>query len=101
VTGAGVGAAHDERERAERRVVEPVLLEERVERAAVAVVTELYPRHVKGGGLLALGDPHDLRVRHEQERRVTIDEPADQPRAGDAIHPGLLSCHPFHRSLLS
>src|SRR6266403_3496084 len=97
----GIRAAHDEGERAERRILELVFLQEGIERAMVSVVSELHPRNVVGNGPFTLGNRHDLICRHEQERRVLVDEPRDQPRTGDAVDARLFTSHPFHRDLLS
>ena len=93
----GVGAPDDQRQGAEGRVVEAVLVEEGVERTALALVAELDAGHVVGDGPLALGHGHDLTVGHEQEGGSLVHEAADEPRAGDAIDPGLLARDPFHR----
>ena len=52
----GVRAADDRGELVERRIVEPVLREERIEAAPLADVRELDPRHVVGDGAGLLGD---------------------------------------------
>src|SRR6266851_517655 len=92
----GIGAAYDECQRAQRRLRELVLVQERVERAALAVVTELDVRDVVRDRALPLGDLSHLVARHEQKRWVAVDESADQPGACDAIDACLLSGDPFH-----
>src|SRR2546426_1223131 len=97
LTRVGVRAAHDQGERAERRIVELVLLQERVEGTMLTDVSELHPRHVVGNGPFTLGNRHDLVRRHEEERRVLVDESRDQPRTGDAVDARLFTSHPFHQ----
>jgi hypothetical protein len=100
LTRVGVGAAHDQRQRIERRIGQLVLLEKRVERAPLAVVAELDVRHVVRDRALALGDGHHLTRRHEEERRLTVDEAADEPRTRDTVDACFFASHPFHGSLL-
>src|SRR5262245_23305627 len=51
-----VGAPYDQGERAERWIGQLVLVEERVERAALAAMAELDIRHVVGDRAFPLGD---------------------------------------------
>src|SRR5581483_4194578 len=73
-----------------------VLLHQRIERALLAVVSELHTFHIVGRGALALGDLQHLVGRHEQEFGLRIYELADQPGTGDAVHLHLLTSHPLH-----
>ena len=59
----------------ERWILELVLAEERIEGATVADVAELDPGNVVGDGPFPLGDRHDLARRHEEKRRILVDEP--------------------------
>src|SRR5262249_23488785 len=63
----------------------------------LAVVPKLHTRDVVRDGALSLGDLLHLICRHEQERRVLIDESTDQPGAGDAIDARSFASHPLHR----
>src|SRR2546422_7959686 len=97
LTRVGVRSAHDEGERAERRILELVFLQKRIERAAVSDVSELHPRNVVRDGPFTLGDRHDLVGRHEEKRRALVDEPRDQPRTDDAVDARLFPGDPFHQ----
>src|SRR5207249_10381854 len=101
LTRVGVRAAHDEGQHAERRILELVFPQEGIEGAMVADVSELHPWNVVGDGPFTLGNRHNLVCRHEEERRVLVDEPRDQPRTGDAVDTRPFTSHPFHRDLLS
>src|SRR3989442_1788041 len=96
--GVGVRAAHNQREGTERRVVELVFLQERVERAALAMMTELHARDVVRDRALAFSNAHHLVLWHEQERRLLVDESADQPGTRDSIDACLLTGDPLHAS---
>src|SRR5437868_4200081 len=95
-----VRAAHDQRERVERRIVELVLLEEGIERAVVAMMPQLHAGDVVGYGLLALGHLHDVGGRNEEEHRLTVDKAANQPWARNAVHTRFFPGYPFHGFLL-
>src|SRR4029450_13308455 len=82
-TGVGVGPAHDEREVSQSGIAELVLLQERIEGTAVAVMTELHPGHVVWDGVFTLRHPHDLRRGNEEEGRLLVDEATDQPGTGE------------------
>ena len=81
----GVRAPHYQRQRAECRVVELVLLEERIERAVVAMVPQLHAGDVIWNRLLALGHLHDVGGGNEEEYRLAVDKSADQPWARNAV----------------
>src|SRR5438132_1684745 len=53
-----------------------------------------------GPGGLAARDLQDLIGGYEQERRVGVDEPADEPRARDPVDARLLPGDPLHRGAL-
>src|SRR2546422_8826232 len=55
VAVSGVRASHNQGQRAECRIVELVLLEERIERAVVAMMPQLHAGDVVWNRLLALG----------------------------------------------
>src|SRR5262249_2388484 len=74
LTGVGIGAAHDQRQRVQRRILELVLLKEGVERAFSATVPELHVRNIVRDRAFALRDGLDLTCGYEQERRVLVDK---------------------------
>src|SRR5262245_19385194 len=96
----GIRASHDGRERGEGRIGELVALDERVERAAWTVMTELDVGNVVRNRGFALRDVSNLVRWDEQEFRLWIDEPRDQPRTGDAIDTRALAGYPLHADLL-
>src|SRR5262245_58463140 len=64
-------------------------LQERFERAVLALVTELYAGCVEGDRVL-----RELGRGREDEFRVGVDEALDQPRRGDAVDVGARPCDP-------
>ena len=101
MAGLRVGTAHDEGQLSQGRIVRPVTVEKRIERAPVAVMPQIGARDVEGDRILAFCHGHDFLSGHEQKNRLFVDETRDQPRAGDAVHTRLLTRDPLHRSLLS
>src|SRR5260370_10601114 len=97
--GVGVRAAHNQCEGTERRVVELVFFQERVERAAVAMMAELDARDVVRDGALAFSNAHHLVLWHEQERRLLVDKSADQPGTRDPVDARFFTGDPLHASL--
>jgi len=95
----GVGGAHDLRQVCERLRIEPQLVDHGVERAASLTMRPEHALDVERRGLEAFGDARHLGGRDEQEHRVGIDEPADQPRARDPVDLGPRARDP-HRALL-
>jgi hypothetical protein len=67
------------------------LVQERIEGAMVAMMPQLYAGTVVRSRLLTLGDLRDLAGGNEEEHRLAIDEPADQPRTCDPVHTSPLS----------
>jgi hypothetical protein len=61
------------------------LLDHRVECAGIAAMTPEHALDVERRGIEAFCDAHYLRCDDEEEDRLRIDEPPDQPWAGDAI----------------
>src|SRR5439155_16881657 len=96
----GVRASHNQRQRAECRIVELVLLEERIKRAVVTMMPQLHGGDIIGNRLLALGHRHHLPGGNEEEHRLTVDKPTNQPWARNAIDTRPFSGHPFHGLLL-
>jgi hypothetical protein len=93
-----VGSVDDARQQPEGRIVEPVLLDEDLERAQPVSVRVPRAGRVVGVGLLALGGLEHLVRRDVQELGLRIDEVPDQPWTGDPIGLRSLACHPFHLS---
>src|SRR5438477_9323653 len=96
---ANVGAMHDAGERQQRRIACAVLVDQRLERAAAFRVLVRVGRFgrvetLRPGFLL---HARDLLRLDEEELRLRIDEPADEPRRGGAVDPDALARDPFHR----
>jgi hypothetical protein len=93
-----VGVTNDHAHRAERRVVDTPVLDQRFERRAVAGVARWVRRagRVKAGATKPMRFVCDLAGRNEHEDSVWIDEAADEPRRrrtidldpalGDPVH---------------
>src|SRR6516162_6491958 len=93
-----IGAADDERERVERRIFDAVLLQEGVETAQLAVMRKrLGARDIVRRGPGLRRDGQDAVGRREQEPRLGVNEPPDQPRAGEAVYFGPLAGDPSVR----
>ena len=61
-------------------------------------MSELHPLHVVRCRSLSLSHGHDLIGGNEQELGLWVDELADEPRTGDAVHLDVLTGDPFHGS---
>src|SRR6266508_291007 len=89
---AEVGLVHHLGDRPQHRILQVVALEERLEAAITAVMGELGPPHVEwncaGGDL--------VRIGHEGELGIRIDEPADEPRAGRPVDVAPCPRRPLH-----
>src|SRR5262245_18580035 len=95
-----VRRTHDEAQAPEPRIVELIVLEDRLERTALAAVVELHvgkTRGVEGRRALRACGVQQLFLGHEEKLRLWIDEPADQPWTGDAIDLHVASRDPLHR----
>src|SRR5439155_24099441 len=77
-----------------------MLLQDRIERAFLAVVSELHALHVVRNGPGPAGHLHDLVGRHEQQFGLGIYESTNQPGACDAVDVNVLSSHPLHDAFL-
>ena len=64
-------------------VAQPPSLDQRLERAVLAVMAQLHAGRVERDGVL-----RKLRGRREHEHGLRVDEALDQPRRGDAIDVG-------------
>src|SRR5205823_1114640 len=90
-----VGATYDQRERAERPILDAIDLEKGIEAAQLAIMRErLAAGDVIGRGAGFRCDGKDPFGRGEQEFRFGIDEASDQPGTGDAIDLGALAGDP-------
>ena len=86
IIARGVGAAHDQRERArDADRLEPEQLEHGVERAALALVADLDALDVERDRAGVGRDVFHLGRIDIEDARLRVDEAADQPRAGDAV----------------
>src|SRR2546427_1000494 len=64
------------------------------------MMTELHARDVVRDRALAFSNAHHLVLWHEQERRLLVDESADQPGTRDSIDARFLTGDPLHASPL-
>src|SRR5262249_13604912 len=93
-----IGAIDDLSNQDERWIVgESVFFQDCLERALLAVVTELDVLYVVWSGAEAFCFLHHLVGRDENELSVLVDKFLDQPRAGDAVDLDPFACDPFHR----
>jgi hypothetical protein len=93
----GIRAVDDLAEQNERAIVRQLVsLQNRFERAFLAVMAEFDVLDVIGNGVEPLGFVHHLVRRHEDEFRIFVDEVLDQPRAGDPIDFDAFPRNPFH-----
>ena len=90
-----VGAAHDGGELFERRILDAVNSQKRVERASIALMGEFDALDIEGRGARFRRDRKNLARRHIDELCAWIDESLNEPRAGDAIDLRPLARHPF------
>src|SRR5262249_41787416 len=96
----GIGTVHDLSKQDERRIAgEPVFLQDRLERAFLAVVAEFDPLHVVRNGVEALGFLQNRVGRRKDELAIAVDEIADEPRTGDPVALDVLARDPFHGNL--
>jgi hypothetical protein len=81
----GVGTSYDLGQVKEGSRPQSELLDHRVECAGLAAMTPEYAFDVERRGIEAFCDAHHFRRDDEEEDRLRVDEPPDQPGAGDAI----------------
>ncbi len=79
----------------ESRVFDFEMSYDRVERTMIPGVPKLSALDVVGGSGPFLGDGQDVGCWNVNELSIRIDEPADQPRTGDAVDLGMLARDPF------
>ena len=96
-----VRRADDQCEPVQRGIIEPILGDEGVETALVAVVAQFDVRHIVGNRTGLGGDLHHFAVRHIEEFRVLVDEARHQPRTGNAVDLGSFAGDPFHGDFLN
>jgi len=94
--GGDVRTMHDLGQPLQGRVGEAVLDHDRLEAAAAGPRGPARRPSRRRDGLLALGDGGHLLVGTLEELSFLVDEAADQPGAGDAIHVGVLPGYPLH-----
>src|SRR5207244_3410702 len=87
-----VGLVHDLRDLPEHRIAELVAAQERLEAAVAAVVGELDTTHVERSRV----GRHLIRVVDEDELRLRVEEPEDQPGAGGAVDVAMATRRPPH-----
>ena len=74
-----VGAAHDRRECTQRRILEAMDPDERVEAAVGAGVRVADVGHVEGRGAAGFGKRADFAARHVEDLGARIEKPANEP----------------------
>src|SRR5688500_3410163 len=94
-----IGAADDGRQIQEGRLVQSRPGQDGVEGTARPFVAELDTLDVERGCASLPRDPQHVARRDEQELRLVVDEPPDEPWTGDPIDLWPGSRHPLHRSL--
>src|SRR5437867_13018036 len=77
-------------------LAEAMFLDNGLDRALLAMMTEFDPLHIEGDCSLLRGHGHYLVDRDEQELGLGVHELLDEPGAGHAINLHPLSRHPFH-----
>src|SRR5258708_20722091 len=98
--GADVRAMHDLGQPVERRVVETVFQDDRLEAAAGVDGPELTPSDVMGDRAFPCGLGGHLSRRYVEKLGLGVDEALHQPWTRDPIHAGILSGYPLHPSTL-
>src|SRR5215471_3355425 len=94
-----IGATDDQREHVERRILDAVLLQEGVETTQLAIMRKrLGPGDIVRRGPGVGRDGEDALGWREHEPRLAVDEPPDQPGAGDAVYFGPLAGDPSVRT---
>ena len=78
-----------------------IFLDKGIERAFLPVMSELHIFHIVRRRMLALRDLHHRVGRNKQELRVRVDEPFDQPGAGDSVYLYSFARDPFHGQVLT
>src|SRR5215471_14386800 len=95
-----VRSPHDEREAVKRWVGQIVIFEDRLKRAASSSMIELHlgePRCVERNRSLSASRIEELVFRHEEELRLGIDVPPNQPRAGHPVDLDITARNPLHK----
>src|SRR6185369_6437997 len=91
-----IGASHDNGELGERRIIEAILAQERIETAQLADMAQLDVRHVVWNRAPVARRRQHVRRRNVQKLGLAVDKARDQPRTRDAIDLRPFSRHPFH-----
>src|ERR1051325_7068643 len=91
-----VSRPDDRGDRVDGRILDAVLLDERVEAAARTDVRQLDPLYVVRNRAELGGLRRDVRGRDEDELGVAIDKPLDEPGTGNAVDLGAFAGDPAH-----
>jgi hypothetical protein len=92
-----VRAIDDSRKKDHGRIpIEAVLPDDRVKGTLLAFVTQLDSGNVIRRRAFAFSDGKHLLAGNEEELRIRVHEPADEPWAGDPVHFDVLARDPFH-----
>ena len=94
VMAVGICRTHDKRQTVQRLGGQPELGDQRVKRAGLTAMRPKGAVDVKRCGAEPLGHRGDFGRGHKQEAGGWIDEPADQPRAGNTVDLGAMAGHP-------
>jgi len=82
-----------------RGVPEAVLVQDALERTAPVYMAQFGAGNVVRDGSLSPRDGHDLIRRDEEELRIRVNKPPDEPGACNPVDLGVFPCDPFHGSL--
>src|SRR5258708_37204618 len=93
-----VGTADDGGQCHKRRIIEAVFFEEGVEAALLTKMAQLDTGNVIGDRAYLRGGCQYLRARHEKELGVLVDEPGNEPGAGNPVDLRALAGDPIHSS---
>ena len=92
--GIGIGRPHDLGEQPQRRIAQLVTIQDRVETDFFAAMSQIAARNVVNNPLT---NTRPVCVaRQEEELRLRIDKPANEPRAGNAIDFHSFTSNPLH-----
>src|SRR5205823_12266020 len=89
----------DNGQRVQGRIRQAVLLQEGVEAAQRPVVRKLDAFNIVRNRLELAGASADLGGWCKEKLSLRVDEPREQPRAGDSIDLRMLTSNPSHGSL--
>ena len=98
VEPGGIGTPNDQGDLMERGIDQLIAGQKRIEAAEWTFVAQLDPFHVERGCAGLFGSSPHLGRGHEEELRIGIDEPGDQPGTGHSVDLGTGPSRPLHRA---